>query len=238
MKKCLLLLLLAVTSMPMWAQDIIVTTESERIDGKVIEISDTEIKYKRKDNPNGPTFVLSTNKISSIIYKNGEVQTFKHEQVTPLTSGGTVVTVRNASDIQIIPGQQIEMSSRGKYYYGNIELDESLYKEFLKLSCPDAYKSYSSGEGMLWGGSFILGAGLGFGIAAIFAKTETGLIVDASLMGASFLAGIPLLCVGPHKMNKSLSIFNANCTQLQSSIPPLKLSLIANSNGFGFKLNF
>lgn len=238
MKKVLLMLLCAAAFVPMFAQDIIVTTESERIDGKVIEVSDTEIKYKRKDNPNGPTFVLSTDKISSILYKNGEVQTFKHDTGVTPTPGGTIVTVRNVEDIRIIPGQEIEKSSRGKYYYGNIELDESLYKDFLKLSCPDAYKSYTSGEGMMWGGSICIGAGIGFGIAAIFAKSETALIVDASLMGATFLAGIPLICVGPHKMNKSLSIFNENCTRMQSSLPPLRLSLTANSNGFGLRLNF
>lgn len=241
MKKLSLTLLCAVLLVPMFAQDIIVTTESERIDGKVLEVSDTEIKYKRADNPNGPTFVLSTTKISSIIYKNGEVQTFKQQPavVSPNVSGGTVVSVRSAEDIVFIPGQQIEeQEKRGKYYYGNIELDESLYKDFLKLSCPDAYKSYVSGEGMIWGGSFCLGAGVGFGLGAILSRTETGLIVNAVLMGASFATCIPLLCVGPNKMKKSLSIFNANCTQTQATGPKLKLSFIANSNGVGLKLNF
>lgn len=236
MKKIILTLLCVAAFMPMLAQDIIVTVESERIDGKVIEVSDTEIKYKRKDNPDGPTFVLSTAKIASIIFKNGEVQTFTNQQQSV---GGTVVSVRNAEDILFVPGQQIEKAEkRGKYYYGNIEMDASIYKDFLKLSCPDAYKSYTSGEGMLWGGSFCLGASIGFGLAAVWSKTETGLIVDAVLMGASFVTSIPLLCVGSRKMNKSLSIFNQNCTQLQSSVPPLKLSLVANSNGLGFKLNF
>lgn len=56
------------------AQDVIVTRQAERIDAKVLEVSETEIKYKKTSNPDGPTFVLSTEKIASILYANGEVQ--------------------------------------------------------------------------------------------------------------------------------------------------------------------
>lgn len=55
------------------AQDVIITTDAQKIDAKIIEVSKTEIKYKEKDNPNGPTFVLETGEISSIIYANGKV---------------------------------------------------------------------------------------------------------------------------------------------------------------------
>ena len=118
MKKILSMLLLAVAFVPMFAQDIIVTHESERIDVNVIEVSETEVKYKKSDNTNGPTFVLSTAKIASIIYKNGDVQTFK-QQVQQ--KSGSVTSVREAADITFVPGQKIERSDqRNKYYYGNI----------------------------------------------------------------------------------------------------------------------
>lgn len=58
------------------AQDVIVTQESELIEADILEISETEVKYKKHSNPTGPTFVLSTAKISSIIYANGDVQAF------------------------------------------------------------------------------------------------------------------------------------------------------------------
>lgn len=57
----------------LWAQDIIVTTDSKKIEAKILEVSDTEIKYKEKDYLDGPTFVMSTNKISSVLYSNGKV---------------------------------------------------------------------------------------------------------------------------------------------------------------------
>lgn len=62
------------------AQDIIVTRQSERIDAKIMEVSETEIKYKKSSNPDGPVFVLNVDKIASIVYANGEVQVFEKEQ--------------------------------------------------------------------------------------------------------------------------------------------------------------
>lgn len=58
------------------AQDIIVTKDSERIDAKILEVSDTEVSYKKTGYVEGPTFVMKTSEISSIIYSNGDVQTF------------------------------------------------------------------------------------------------------------------------------------------------------------------
>lgn len=56
-----------------YAQDIIVTTDTQKIEAKILEVSKSEIRYKEKDNLDGPTFVLSTNEISSIMYSNGKV---------------------------------------------------------------------------------------------------------------------------------------------------------------------
>jgi hypothetical protein len=67
---CMVTLLLASS---LWAQDIIVTTDSKKIEAKILEVSDSEIKYKEKEYLDGPTFVMATNKISSVLYANGKV---------------------------------------------------------------------------------------------------------------------------------------------------------------------
>lgn len=64
------------------AQDIIVTTDAQKIEAKILEVSKTEIKYKEKDNLDGPTFILSTEEISSIIYKNGKVVVYNQKEST------------------------------------------------------------------------------------------------------------------------------------------------------------
>ena len=59
-----------------FAQDIIVCKDSKRIDAKIIEVGQNEIKYKKFDFQDGPTFSINVNDISSIIYSNGDVAAF------------------------------------------------------------------------------------------------------------------------------------------------------------------
>lgn len=60
-----------------WAHDIIVTTDSKKIDAKILEVSKFEIKYKDIDNLDGPTFILPVGDIHCVIYSNGKVDIFK-----------------------------------------------------------------------------------------------------------------------------------------------------------------
>ena len=243
MKKFLLLLLLAVTSMPIWAQDIIVTNESERIDANITEVSDTEVKYKKKENPNGPTFVISTAKISSIIYKNGDVQTFKQTAPEKGGTNGTIKTVREAEDIVFIPGQKIERSDkRNKYHYGDIELDESLYKDFLKLTCSDAYKSYNTGEAFIWTGCFLGGAGLGLMLGSLRYVGRDDLTAWGCCFGVGTAlavgGGVGFIVGGANKQSKALSIFNNQCASSLNYKQALTLRVGVTQNGLGLTLNF
>lgn len=64
------------------AQDIIVKTDSSRISAKVEEVGSTDVRYKRFDNPDGPTYTLSTIEIARIVYQNGSVDVFvKREEM-------------------------------------------------------------------------------------------------------------------------------------------------------------
>lgn len=75
MKKLFLFVMLFV-SITLSATDVIVLTNSTRVDAKILEVSSTEIKYRKANSPDGPVFVLRVSEISAIIYENGEVQSF------------------------------------------------------------------------------------------------------------------------------------------------------------------
>lgn len=62
--------------MIVFAQDIIVTKKSERIDATVLEINVYDVKYKQWNNQNGPTYTVLKSDIASIIYQSGTVETF------------------------------------------------------------------------------------------------------------------------------------------------------------------
>lgn len=59
-----------------YGQDVIVTRDSKKIEAVITEVSSDEVKYKKFNYQDGPTFVLKTTEIVTIIYGNGDVQTF------------------------------------------------------------------------------------------------------------------------------------------------------------------
>lgn len=70
------------------AQDIIITKEAKKIEAKILEVSKSDIKYKELDNLEGPTFILETSEINTIIYSNGKVVLYNTEnQTTPTKMG-------------------------------------------------------------------------------------------------------------------------------------------------------
>lgn len=74
MKKTLFLIAFVASSFTMNAQDILVRKGGEVENVKVIEVSPTEVKYKKNSNPDGPVFIEKRSNIYSIKYQNGEVQ--------------------------------------------------------------------------------------------------------------------------------------------------------------------
>lgn len=56
------------------AQDLIVLKDGSMIEAKVLEISPTEIRYKRFDNLDGPTVVVPAADVHSIRYENGKTE--------------------------------------------------------------------------------------------------------------------------------------------------------------------
>lgn len=58
------------------SQDKIYRNNGKVIEAKVIEVSSSEVKYKEYSNPDGPVYVLETDKIKKIVYENGKEEKF------------------------------------------------------------------------------------------------------------------------------------------------------------------
>ena len=65
------------------AQDTIFKTDAQSIQAKILEISPSEVRYKRFSNPDGPTYVLPVADISHIVYQNGERDDFNPVKAVP-----------------------------------------------------------------------------------------------------------------------------------------------------------
>lgn len=103
----------------LYAQDVIVTNDAQKIDAKIVEVSKTEIKYKEADNFDGPIFVLPTSDINSIIYSNGKVTLYNTSQKEELPmqrhNSATILLVNGDS----ILGEITDMNSGSITYSQN-----------------------------------------------------------------------------------------------------------------------
>jgi len=105
MKYIVLCFALLLTALNSSAQDSIFKRSNESVAAKIIEINSTEIKYKRADYTDGPTFVLKNWEIKYIKYANGVIESFENYSATAPTEN------------QPIPKNNLFIQPSGKYYY-------------------------------------------------------------------------------------------------------------------------
>lgn len=70
---CTLLIAMSVAG---HAQDTIRMTNGSVIVGKVLEIDHASVKYKKMNNPEGPSYILQISEIHSIRYQNNEIELY------------------------------------------------------------------------------------------------------------------------------------------------------------------
>lgn len=177
---------------PLMAQDVIVTRQAERIDAKVMEVSESEVRYKKTSNPDGPMFVLSTERIASILYANGEVQVFEQQpKAEHVEKQQKSVTERKIEKSVVLfrEGRYIVDNRAGSIYEpGNLRelLGDEAYGNYL-----DAQSSYGSGSVLLtvgWIGT-ICGAAM---IAVGIGENQTDAAVWGWVIGGIFEIFLPI----------------------------------------------
>jgi hypothetical protein len=62
------------------AQDLITTRSGEQIRSKVLEVGPADVRYKKFDNIDGPTYMLLRSEVMSIVYENGTSDIFNDQQ--------------------------------------------------------------------------------------------------------------------------------------------------------------
>ena len=68
------------------AQDLIILKDGSTIEAKVLEISPTEIRYKRFDHLDGPTIVIMAIDVLSIRYENGRTEIINNNTQSVITN--------------------------------------------------------------------------------------------------------------------------------------------------------
>ena len=109
--------------MHLMAGDVIVLRNSTRIDAKILEVSDTEIKYKKSNNLDGPTFTQKVENISAVIYDNGDVTSYADQapaQTTPQNSKSSNATLNKTSGNQTESKSKLQFNPQpsDNYWFG------------------------------------------------------------------------------------------------------------------------
>lgn len=207
------------------AQDVIITNDSRKIDAQIIEVSQTEVKYKEKSNPNGPTFVLNTKDINSIIYANGSVSTFTQTQT-------------NQANSQLQPGSLITRSGK-TYFYNGKGMSEAEYMAFVQNNCYEAWQSHQSGKKLVKNGWAFFGVGLGCFVLSIpLAFAPYSLYYDPILWGAGagfLISSAVCLPIGYSRVHNSHEIYNAQCARKTAT---LEFGIQTSQNGIGLAMKF
>lgn len=81
-KKLIVVLSLLFCFLTAAAQDVIVKKDGSQLAGKVIEVTESVVKYKKVDNLDGPLYSISTDNILRINYENGDADVFVDEEET------------------------------------------------------------------------------------------------------------------------------------------------------------
>ena len=98
-----------------FAQDVIVTKDSRRIDAIVMQVNEDNIRYKHFDNPNGTTYMLQKSDVAAILYQNGKVETFDTENARNQAETSTPVQTQSvqttSSSVQTQQSQRIQANT-------------------------------------------------------------------------------------------------------------------------------
>jgi hypothetical protein len=79
MKKTLIIVITTFFGLKLFSQDKLYKPDGTVIEVKIIEVSSSEIKYKRYNNQEGPTFIIPKKELLMLVYSNGETEVIKKQ---------------------------------------------------------------------------------------------------------------------------------------------------------------
>ena len=142
----------------LFSQDLILLSNGNEIEAKIIKIGDSEIEYKKWSYLDGPAYTEKKANIFMIKYQNGEKDVFNNIE-TPISSSATTHVVESES---LIKPQSIKKDN--KIFFG-INVGEGL-----SLVDDDYYSSvYGSDFNSYIGFASTIGLDLTFPIGKVFA---------------------------------------------------------------------
>ena len=102
------------------AQDVILKKDNTTVLSKVLEVTSTEIKYKKWSNQDGPTYTISRTEVTSINYQNGDVDKF-NDNATITIAPQQTVTYPQVQTPATQPRQPEPVKPKSPYSRGRVQ---------------------------------------------------------------------------------------------------------------------
>jgi len=235
-----------------FAQDVIVTRDSKKIEARVTEISVDMVKYRMFDNLDGPVYSLPKSNIVSIVFQNGLVETF--DQATPTTTTpatnaqATTTPTTNAPTTTAARPQTTAVATSTQrssaYTTAPRRLTTAETLSEMQFNYPRLYSQWRAGQRMKGVGWGLTGVGIGsmvLGIAIGVSGEENG-DDDQSEAGAVITAagiclttaGITVLAIGAGKRRRAIRAFNNQYYSMEQVTPQFQLKVAPNSVGLAY----
>lgn len=223
------------------AVDVMITKDNRTIKGKVVEITDTEVKYRKE----GSSVLFSTLKenFHLIVLQNGEVINFLGQAADDLEQP-------SVPEFSPLLSDSIFRVRRGlvsHFFHGDDQISRGEYEQITKTFCPDAYQMYAEGRRLYRSSKIVMGLGLGtLGVGVIvglvYSSMERGnysIAVPVSITAV----GLIELCASAGMKQRSLKteaesmeLFNQKCrTETSAAVVP---AIVVSDLGLGLALRF
>jgi hypothetical protein len=246
MKRILIVLVTLCSVVSAFAQDLITKKDGTDIKAKITEVNTDNVKYKRSDNLNGPTYTINKSEILMIIYGNGMREIFNTEEEAPAqpkrepsqqASAPAAKTVRN--DLFISDPSQLEPGLKYRHLKDLYErsdfkkLDDNKYSPglaWINLAVPGVAQ-FIMGEGGLGARYLIWGA------------VNTGLMTGGVYLSRAMNSGedaryswLPLIVTGAGAIGYLITTF----TSISNASKVAKVKSLYNHdlNAMGLSYDF
>lgn len=208
------LLILCLAGIAM-AQDVIVKTDQTTVLSKVLEISSTEIKYKKWGNLDGPTYSISRSEVLSINYENGEVEIFTGTNRPQPSTYPQPSQIQNVGYMEAFTGFPAGLKANGRTLT-NEEVqslvDYQNYQLYLK-----GKRKINAGDVLCFIGGVVIGGGVG---AMLQANNKPGQMEFCAIVAAIgvviVIPGIPLSVTGSKNLKQVAETYNLTQNKLYS----------------------
>jgi hypothetical protein len=220
------------------AVDVMITKDNRTIRGEVVEITDTEVKYRKE----GSSVLFSTLKenFNLIVLQNGEVINF----VSPATEDSELTS---SSSFQLDSIYRVRRGAVSHFFQGENRISRREYEQITKAFCPDAYQMYAEGRRLYRSSKIVMGLSLGtLGVGMIVGLVYSGMErgnYSVAVPVSITAVGVIELCASAGMRQKglkleaeSMELFNQRC--LKETSAAVVPAIVVSDLGLGLALRF